>query len=222
MFKAILFTQWKWTRMPLSLAAVAAFSVPVLSLRGAGTSAASPGRFLSETRPVLESLERWSIVYPLVALGAALAVALLAWNADHRGRHIYALSLPLPRWRYALLRFGAGSVLLAAPIAATGLGALVALAVTTVPPGTEGHPFALTTRFALATFLAYAIFFAIGAGTTRTAGWILAGLATLVGGSVFVVASGVDWQVFDQLAQILFVRSGMFGIFTGRWMLIDV
>lgn len=221
MFREILFTQWKWTRLPLLLGTIAAFALPILSVREAGFMAGTEIQNIGDARSVLASVEAWSIVYPLLATALGLLVSLMAWNPDHRGRHVYALSLPLPRWRYALLRFGAGALLLAGPILFTTLGAWLALQFITMPYGTTAHPLALAVRFALAVWVAYSVFFAIAAGTTRSAAYVLAGIAGLVVLQLFL--SAVDAPVnLLSLGGRLLLAPGPFEIFTGRWMLIDV
>src|SRR6266511_1301366 len=119
MFRMILFTQWKWSRLILLPAVIAAFALPVFSVQAVGT----PNQSGWEARRILSAVQTWGIAYPLLATGIALAIAMTAWGADHRGRHVYALSLPLPRWNFALQRFGAGIVLLIAPALALWIGA---------------------------------------------------------------------------------------------------
>ena len=121
-FRAVLYTQWKWSRIIVVLGTVGAFAIPLLSLQGA----ARVDRGALQAQDLLRSVQSWGTLYPLLAATLGLLVAIAAWAADHRGRHIHALTLPLPRWRYVLLRFGAGFALLAAPIAAVLIGALLA------------------------------------------------------------------------------------------------
>ncbi len=220
MFTAILSTQWKWSRWLLLFGVLAAFAVPVLSVEPAGF-VVDPGDVPWHAREVLATIERWSLAYPLIACALGLMMALATWMPDHRGRHIYALSLPVPRWRYALLRFGAGAALLAAPVLATLAGALVAVAAAEIPFGMQGHPWALTIRFALSLGVAYALFFAICAGTSRTAGYILGGIAAILATHLLLVAAGTDVDLLGRIAPLL-GWPGPFQIFTGRWMLIDV
>src|SRR5206468_2756182 len=78
--------------------------------------------------------------------------------------------------------FGAGAALLAAPVIAVSVGALLATWSATIPAGLQGYPGALAIRFALAVLVAYAVFFAVSAGTARTAGIILG----LIGGVILV------------------------------------
>ncbi len=213
MFQAILMTQWKWARLPLLAATVMAFALPVLSVQ--------PSRaYLGATNAgyVMASMQGWALWYPLLAAAAGLLLAMSAWSHDHRLGHIYALSLPLPRWRFSLLRLGAGLVLLSAPVIAITAGSLAAIATTDVPTGLTGYPLALAMRFALAAVSAFTIFFAISAGSARTAGYVLAGIAILVLGEYGLSTgpSGVS------LIEFIMDWPGPLAIFTGRWMLIDV
>ena len=218
MFRMILFTQWKWSRLMLLPAVLAAFALPLLSVQNAG----DPNRTAWEARMLLGSVQAWAIAYPILATVIALSIAMTAWGPDHRGRHVYALSLPVPRWHYALQRFGAGVILLAAPVIALLVGATLAAATANIPAGLQAYPVALAIRFALALGVAYAIFFAITAGTTRTAGYVLSILGGIVAVQVLSAAIGFDIKLIPFLGDHLLLWPGPFEIFSGRWMLIDV
>ena len=213
MFQAILMTQWKWARLPLLAATVAAFALPVLSVM--------PNRaYLGATDAgyVMAAMQGWAVWYPLLAAAAGLLLAMSAWSHDHRLSHVYALSLPVPRWQFALLRLTAGLALLSAPVIAVTAGSLVAIATTDVPTGLTGYPLALAMRFTLASVSAFTIFFAISAGTARTAGYVLVGITLVVLGE-YVLASGSSSV---SLIEFIMDWPGPMAIFTGRWMLIDV
>lgn len=218
MFRMLLFTQWKWSRLTVLLGVLAAFALPLLSVQQAGNADHS----FWEARRLLASVEAWSVLYPALATAIALLIALAAWNADHRGRHVYALSLPLPRWHYALQRFGAGIVLLAVPALALWLGALLASGTAILPAGLHTYPGALALRFALALAVAYAVFFAITAGTTRTAGFVLGIVGGVVVVQVLAAAAGIELNLIPFLGDRLLLWPGPLEIFSGRWMLIDV
>ncbi len=218
MFKAILYTQWKWSRVVVALSVVLAFALPIMSVQRAGIT--EPSRW--EVQDLLRTIEMWSVWYAVFAAGLGLLMATTAWAQDHRGRHVYALSLPIPRWQYAMLRFTAGSLLLAAPVVALWIGALLATAMAQIPPGLNAYPSALALRFALAAFMAYSIFFAISAGTTRTAAYVLAVIGALVVTQVMLEASGMYGGLVEVLFDRVITWPGPLEIFTGRWMLIDV
>ncbi|PYP16031.1 MAG: hypothetical protein DMD52_08580 [Gemmatimonadetes bacterium] len=218
MFHVVLYSQWKWSRLIIALGSVAAFALPLVSVQGAARPDTSP----LQAAELLQSVQSWGTLYPVLAAALGLLVAIATWAPDHRGRHVHALSLPLPRWRYVLLRFGGGATLLAAPVIAVAASALLATWSATIPAGLQGYPVALAIRFALAVLVAYAVFFAVSAGTARTAGIILG----LIGGVILVqIVAGVaniDLDLFGKVQVAVLNWPGPLAIFTGRWMLIDV
>jgi hypothetical protein len=218
MFKAILYTQWKWARLPLLLMCFAGFALPLFSARSIDPAIGDPWLI----RDMLTDLQSWGLVYPLLAGAVGLVLALISWSADHQGKHIYALSLPIPRWNYALLRFGAGALLLLIPVIALWLGALTATMATTLPSSLRAYPTILALRFGLAAFVAYAIFFAISAGTNKTAGYILGAIGGVVAAQLLLDGFGWNVQLVQPLLLHLVLWPGPFEIFTGRWMLFDV
>jgi hypothetical protein len=214
MFGVILYSQWKWCRLIIALGTVAGFILPILSIQVATPSA--------EAGEILQAAQSWGVLYPALAATLAVLVAIMTWAPDHRGRHVHALSLPVPRWRYALLRFGAGLTLLVAPVVALGIGTLLATRIAHIPPGLQGYPLALTVRFALAVGIGYSIFFAISAGTSRTAGILLAIVAAVILVQVLAGAADVNLDLSTRLRILLLNWPGPLAVFTGRWMLIDV
>jgi len=128
----------------------------------------------------------------------------------------------VPRWRYVLLRFAAGMTLLAAPILAVLMGAVLAAVTATIPAGLQAYPFALAMRFALAVLIAYAVFFAISAGTARTAGIILGAIATVVVVQLVAGIANLQLDLVSTMQVVLLHGLGPLAVFTGRWMLVDV
>src|SRR2546430_15864994 len=154
MFHVMLYSQWKWTRLIVALGSIAAFALPIVSVQGAARADASP----LQAGELLQAVQSWGTLYPVLAAALGLLVAIATWAPDHRGRHVHALSLPLPRWRYVLLRFGAGATLLAAPIVAVSAGAPPRTTSGTSPPGLRGYPRALAIRFPRPVLVAHAVF----------------------------------------------------------------
>src|SRR6184192_2221420 len=124
MFRVMLYSQWKWCRLIVGLGSVAGFALPLVSVQGAARADSSP----LQAGELLQAVQSWGTLYPVLATTLGLLVAIATWAPDHRGRHIHALSLPLPRWRYVLLRFAAGVTVLVGPIVAVLLGAVLATA----------------------------------------------------------------------------------------------
>jgi len=218
MFQVILYGQWKWSRLIVVVGTIAAFALPIISVQGATGGDASP----LHAQELLRAVQSWGTLYPVLAAALGLLVAIATWAADHRGRHVHALTLPVPRWRYVLLRFGAGTTLLAAPILAVLVGALLATATATIPSGLQGYPVALALRFAVAVLVAFAVFFAISAGTARTAGIILGTMAALVLVQVLASLANIPLNLVDVLQVVILTWPGPLAVFTGRWMLVDV
>ena len=218
MFHVVLYSQWKWSRLIIALGSVAAFALPLVSVQGAARADASP----LQAGELLQSVQSWGTLYPVLAAALGLLVAIATWAPDHRGRHVHALSLPLPRWRYVLLRFGGGATLLAAPVIAVAASALLATWSATIPAGLQGYPVALAIRFALAVLVAYAVFFAVSAGTARTAGIILGLIGGIILVQIIAGVANIDLDLFGRLQVVVLNWPGPLAIFSGRWMLIDV
>lgn len=217
MFKAILYQQWKWTRLIVALATVASFAIPLLSVRGA--SRAMDHKMAAQ---LLADVQTWGIFYPCLAGALGVLVAITLWAPDHRGRHVYSLALPLPRWRLVTLRYLAGLTLLAPPVLALFLGAMLGSVTASLPAGLHTYPITLAIRFALALLVGFTLFFAISSGTARTAGTVLVSVATLVVVQVLISASGSEKDILMPVVNFLLATGGPFAIFTGRWMLVDV
>lgn len=218
MFRMLLYAQWKWSRIVVMVGTAMAFFLPIVSVQGAAGNADSPVKPLE----LLFLVQSWGVLYPVLAAGLGLLVAMAIWAPDHRGRHVHALSLPLARWRYVLLRFLAGLVLLTPPMLGLLIGALLATHLTSIPAGLQGYPVAIALRFGLAILVAYATFFAVSAGTTRTAGIILAAIGGLIAIQVLATAANLSLDLLTPLQAVLLTWPGPLAIFTGRWMLIDV
>lgn len=216
MFRAILYQQWKWTRLVVALGTVAAFAIPLLSVRGAeaGMEHKTAARFLGD-------VQLWGVLYPSLAGALGVIMSITLWTPDHRGRHVYSLALPIPRWKLVTYRYLAGLSLLAAPVLALAVSAMLASATASLPNGLHTYPFALAVRFALASLVAFTLFFAVSSGTARTAGWILGSAAALVVIQVLLAAAGTERDILMPIVNVLLAAGGPFAIFTGRWMLVD-
>lgn len=222
----ILALHWKAVRLALVPFIVAAFSLPLVSVQGLGP--ASPSASVDAYRAV-QATEIWLPLFPLLAAALGSTLALSAWNWDHQQGHVYALSLPVTRWEYALLKLGAGAVLALVPIAAFLIGSLVAAASVSLPTGLHAYPMELTLRFMFATLLVYSIFFALAAGTIRTAVIVLTLVVAtpLLGGLVLEFLANLNPELATFSPGSWFYSAlvdgpGPFRVFTGSWRLIDV
>ncbi len=223
MFRAIVETQWKWTRGIVLVATIAAFSIPMAAIAIARAAVDGPGggTFSVDTFRFVTQISSTGVFYSMTAAGLGLAVAMAAWAHDHRGKHIYALALPVARWRYALMRLGAGGLFLIPPVVGLLAGGSLVAVSGAVPAGLHAYPVAIALRFALAALVAYSVFFAVSASTPRTAGIILGTMAGVVMVQFVLETTGSHTDVIQPLVDGLFGQGGVLSVFTGRWMLID-
>jgi len=227
MYQPMLFLHWKQIKVALIPFVVVAFALPLLSVQGTG-GAGDMDRGTA-AYVILASSEVWLPVFPALAMAIGITLALSSWNWDHQLDHVYALSLPLPRWEFALLKMGAGAALATLPAAGFWVGVHLAAAAVTLPPGLHAYPNALALRFFLAILLSYAAFFALAAGTVKTTVIVVSTLFLV--GVVGVGLSGYlgDFSTFFQntnpVQAVLDLASSSHGpleVFLGAWALIDV
>ncbi|MBR9990923.1 MAG: hypothetical protein KFH98_14270 [Gemmatimonadetes bacterium] len=231
----VLRTQWlasRWLLVPIVLLCIGLPQAVVrLATRYAGGSLdrLNPG-MTSEIGPplLIGALEGLSAIFPFLAAITGAAIALAAWNWDHRTNHVYALALPVPRSRYALMKLWAGALILLVPTLAIWIGAWLATAGVMIPDGLRAYPLAFTARFLLAALLIYATMFALAAGTIRTT------LVIFIGSVLLLMVMGVGLPLLhDHLGVDLITPlqtawytmlgwPGPFEVFGGSWLLIDV
>jgi hypothetical protein len=173
---------------------------------------------------LLEALDVTSTLFPYLAGITGALIALAAWNWDHRTHHVYALSLPVSRPGYALLKLATGAVILLIPVLALLIGAWIATAMVPLPDGLRAYPFAFAARFLLAALLVYATVFALAAGTIRTTLVVVVGVVLLliVGG---IAAPFLETQYLIDLTtpiEMIGRAPGPLRVFAGSWLMIDV
>lgn len=213
MFKALMTVQWKWSRGVALLATILGFAVPIASMQLIEST--DPGGFVRD-------MQQFGVVYAVLAAGVGLAFAMFAWGSDHKGRHVYALSLPVSRARYAAMKFASGLIFLVVPAAGVLVGCLIASVVAPIPPGLHAYPFSLTLRFFFASCVAFSMFFAVASSTPKAAGAILAAIATVFVAQFLISTANSDFDLLSHVADLIFTAPGVLSVFTGRWMLIDV
>jgi hypothetical protein len=213
-WRAILESQWKWNRGLALLGVLLGFSLPLLSLRMAAGSLMLTG--------FIATMAAWGVAYAIAAGALGLMAAVFAWSFDHRLRHVYALSLPIPRWRYVVYRYAAGMVTLALPVLAVFISAEIVAHSALVPKELHAYPIALTLRFMFAVLVAYSLFFAISAATPRTAGYILGSIVVIIAAQIMLSAASVHADILSRAMDLVFSAPGLLAVFGGRWTLIDV
>lgn len=213
-WRAVLETQWKWTRGLAFIGVVIGFALPLLSLRTA-TDARTPAGFIL-------TMQAWGVAYAITAGALGLMTAIAAWAYDHRLRHVYALALPIARWRYVLLRFSSGLTTLAFPVLAVLIASEIVAHNASIPAMLHAYPVALTLRFAFATLVAYSLFFAISSATGRTAAYFLGAIAVVVLSQILLSSASVHVNLISRAMDVVFAAPGLLAVFGGRWMLVDV
>jgi hypothetical protein len=224
----MLLTHWKAARWGLLPFLVAAFGLPLLSVQGLGGGGALPDADLFAFR-LLEIGALWSPLFPLLAVTVGAVLGLSAWVWDHHAGHVYALTLPVARWRYAALKFGTGAALMLLPVGTFAAGVALATASVELPAGLVAYPNALILRFLAAALTVYGLFFAMASGTIRTAVIVLgAGLGVVVFGNALLsfggeLVPGLDHvRITTQVLRALTAWPSPLRIFVGNWMLFDV
>jgi len=229
MFVRIVLTHLRGARLALIALVAGAFALPLASVQGMldfGSGASRAAQFSG----VLTTIQQWLPFFPALAGLTGVALALTVWAPDHAGRHVYALSLPVTRRRYVLMKLGSGALLAVGPALALGIGAWLATASIAIPVGLQAYPAALALRFLAATSVAYAVTFALSAWSGRSAV-----AAVAAGAGVLLLAelatTGLAATLLPGLQGVsplawVFERAihmpGPFGVFTGNWSMIDV
>ncbi|HEY0305112.1 MAG TPA: hypothetical protein VGC44_09060 [Longimicrobiales bacterium] len=227
MFRQLAFLQWKTSRYAVFLLLPLCVGLPIFFAQLAARF--TEGEQLGGAAVLmLHFIDTTSVAFPILAAVSGCALALTAWTWDHRTHHVYALSLPLERWRYALMKMAAGSLLLLLIVAGVLFGSVLAVTITPLPAGIHGYPIAFTTRFLFAALICYATTFAFASGTTRTTVRVFAAffIVFILGSVVTEIAGEALGTPIRSpaalLGEALVTWPGPFNVFGGSWMLIDV
>ena len=216
MLNAMIWFHWRSCRAWIVAAAFSAAALPVVSV------VRSWPREPGAVPVLLGQLDAWGVFYPVLAAALGLSTALIVWQADHRGRFVYALTLPVRRWRYVWFRFVAAAAWIVVVGLVLWVAALTSVGMLSIPPSLRTFPTALAVKFVLAALSVFAAgycFTALPAPTQRILGRaVLALLVVQVG--ALLLGMNADW--LSPLASGLFGRWGPFALLGGRWMLIDV
>lgn len=227
MTKQLLYAHWKASRWVLLPFVLLAFGLPLLMLRMAGV-VTSFGQSHSGYA-LVESTRMWMPFFPLLAFTTGFGLALSGWAWDHRGNHVYALSLPVPRQKYVLRKMAVGASLLLIPATAIWIASFLGSALIELPEGIRTYPLEFGARFLVAALLAYALGFAMASGTMRTTITIVSVfLLVLVFGTILIEYLRDSLNAphlmtpLDLTVRALTSWPGPFNVFGGNWALIDV
>jgi hypothetical protein len=221
MYGQVLKSQWLALRLPVALLAVLGFALPLLTVTYGGSLENAPSEQVAQW---LFASQKIGVLIPGLALLVGLLIGIGTWAPDHTGKHVYALSLPVPRPMFVLLRFAAGATLVAIPVVALGIGSTVAVLAVKLPSGIHAYPGPLTLRFAMACLVCFAIFFAISISTKRAALAVLGLIGGVLLADLVLTALAISGAapVTASVFYLLTAWPGPLAILMGRWALFDV
>jgi hypothetical protein len=217
MYKALLAQQWKHQRVEITALAIgAAVTCPGCAWINNGLD--------PQTRPwmLMDTGAPIAVIGSLAALFTGLLLAFRPFVLDNHTRHTYALALPVPRPRYALLRAAGGLTLALIPVAAFLIGA--ELAGQLAPPNgmIHAYPIQLTVRFLLATAFAFAFGFGVQYGLGRRATrWAMIVVFTLAGAEALGALS-MHVSVTGPLWSLLAHDGSPLRVYLSEWTLFNV
>ncbi len=221
MFRAMLWSQWKWARGGLLVVVIVGMMLAIFVMRG---QMSFDGAGVYSVPDLLDRSREFGVMFQLDAAAAGLILAIAAWQQDTRTRHVYALLLPVSRAWYAATRFACGLMLLAIPAVALAASTAISGALAPLPPVLHVYSIGLAARWMLAASTVYAIVFALVSASPRfirrallTAVLLLA--LDLVYGGLIDTSHRPLVNVF---IQSVFSRGGPYAPFLDGWMLIDV
>jgi hypothetical protein len=218
MFGQTLFVQWKWNRDFLALYAVVAFAAPLVILW-----VALPHLGLSSARELVHVGGVVGVVVAAISVCAGLTVAWQSYGVDERVGHIYALSLPITRTRALAVRAATALVLLTLPAIGVWIGSALAAGQVALPANLHSYAGSLAGRALLAAWLAHACMFALRYSAGRRARVVLFTLVIGIGSLGFATEAVPSARgAIVRAAEFLISNPGPFGVFFGRWTLIDV
>ena len=212
------FVQWKWSRDFLAFFTAIGFAAPLLI-----TWIALPHLGFTSPRELVNVGGAIGATTCGIAAFTGVSIAWLGYGVDDSVGHIYALSLPITRLRALWYRATTASALLAIPAIGVWVGATVAAGQMNLPSTLESYSGSLAIRALLASWLAHACMFALRHSAGRRAKTvlvILAGVATIV--PLIAVFAPSSRELIVRMGDLITSNPGPFGVFFGRWTLIDV
>jgi len=221
---------WKAAKWPMLPVLIAAFGLPMMAGRAAWGAEYSVDSLQTQSAwTVVSDAAAYGLTFPILAAITGAVLGLTAWSWDHKYNHLYALSLPVSRWKYSVLKFGGGVILVGATSATFAAGAGISASLATLPTGLQTYPGALAIHFFVASLTAYALLFSLASGTIKTAMIVIGSVIAFIGfGDGVFALLGNFWAPLAQtdmvqLAYLILIENdGPLSIFAGNWMLFDV
>jgi hypothetical protein len=213
MFRVTLAAQARYLAPILALAVVVAALLPLLTVQGATETVRWFG---GRTELLLEQSRIFAPAYPAMALSFGIFFAAANWLPDVWTRWVYVFTLPVARSRVALLRLGAGILLMSPAVLSLWIAGIIGTRMADLPLVVEAHPGAIALRFGAATLVSYALTSLLILMGRRI--WYVA-LAFLV----LVVVQGFGVHFGVTLTDIFFLHPlSPLHVFAGQWLFLDV
>ncbi len=220
MFTAMLRAQWIWSRAMMLFFLGAGFTIPLLSV-----PLVSRGRHTWMTSANIVDLGGViGVAIAILIAIAAVAIEIQNWSVDERGGHIYTLSLPIDRRRYASYRLIGSFLLLSLICVAIAAGGISAGALLDLPSTLRTYPVALALRALLAGWFVHTLAFAFRLGAWDRSGKTLFAALLAVAVALILPAAwpGATTGWLPMVGRLLIAPGGPLGILAGHWSLIDV
>ncbi len=217
-FMAILRVQWARSRTVVTVFALACFGLPLFIIGQRFTNAYDGYLAVGYILSTADGVGR---AFPLLALALGVITGVMAWADDQRMGHVYALSLPVARERYVLMRFAASGLTLLIPSAAALAGNLLAVGVVVLPEGLHAYPVTLAARFTLALAACFGVFFALAGATKRAARVVALLLVGLVVGDLALLMFDANFSLTGSLLEGATRWPSPFELLTGSWALFN-
>lgn len=219
MFIAMLRAQWIWSRAMMLFFIGAGFAIPLLSV-----PIVASGRYTWMTAARIVDIGGLVGVAIAIAITvAAIALEIQNWGVDERGGHVYTLSLPIDRRRYALHRLAGSFLFLALVCIAIAAGGIAAGLLIDLPSTLRTYPLALALRALLAGWFVHTVAFAFRVGVRGRGRTTLFGALVVVAIAMMISAApgrAGTWLLI--VGRLLVAPGGPLGILAGHWSLIDV
>ena len=227
MLTAVIRMQWRYARWLMLFLSLLAFAAPVI------TSATAGGLDLRDqpVRDVLATFSIGGVALVPVALLSGLIAGIIGWTVDTNLGYVYLLVHPVPRWYMVLLRFTAGLLLLALPVAALLAGNLGVTLLGTPPEFIRAFPAGQAVRFAAVAVTMYGVMFGAAAIPTpardendaaRRALFVIVGAVALLVLGVWLDQAVVGGSIGRWLEQWSVGPWSPLQLLFGRWGLYDV
>lgn len=209
-FRAILIAQARYLAPIVALGTIVAASIPLLTLQGTG------GQVFGRLNMLLSSSYEHGAWYPALAVAMGLLYAGANWLPDATGRWVYAFTLPVSRERLALMRLGAGGILMLPAVAAIWIVGTIGAATAALPPMVQSHAGALALRFGAATLVVYlagSVLVLIG----RKAWYLVVGIM------VVLLVTNYSLTLYGSVMDTLFLGPwSPLHVLAGYWLYLDV